>query len=364
MKYHDRSRQAIKIAGKLARVRKIAILQASAPGDFIFTLPALEALRHTYPRAEFVLLGQEWHATFLHGRPSPIDRVVVVPDYCGAHETDLSDQEVNELTCFFARMQAERFDLALQMQRGGRDVSTFLLRLQARVSAGYATSDGPQLDRSLLYTPFQHEILRWQEVATLVGVAKEACTQPELVVIAKDLEESLRVVAADPRPLVVLHPGSDDPRCRWPGQHFAAVGDALAREGMRIAITGSEQEVDLATGVARQMRAPALNVAGKLSYAGLCGLLSRCRLVIANDAAIQQLASCVGTATIGLYWCVNMLSSGPLNRQRHLPFISWQLHCPTCDHNQLYGHCGHLASLITDISSDEVISSARELLRA
>ncbi|GCE08719.1 glycosyltransferase family 9 protein [Dictyobacter aurantiacus] len=359
MKYHDTPHQAIKVAGKLTRVKKIAILQAGAPGDFIFTLPALEALRHTYPRAEIVLLGQNWHAAFLRGRPSPIDRVVVVPACQDAHATDHRDLE-----WFFAHMQAEHFDLALQMQDGSRGISAFLLRLQARVTAGYDAPDGPQLDRSLPYTPFQHEILRWQEIAALVGAATETNSQPELIVMAKDLEESLRVVAADSCPLVVLHPGSDDPRGRWPGQHFAAVGDALAREGMRIVITGSEQESDLATQITRQMRASAQNVAGKLSYAGLCGLLSRCRLTIANDAAIQQLASCVGSATIGLYWCVNMLSGGPLNRLRHRPFISWQLDCPICGHNQLYERCGHLASLITDISSDEVINGAWELLRA
>ncbi len=50
-------------------VRRIAVLRANAIGDFIFTLPALEAIRAAYPDAELVLLGRPWHATFLADRP-------------------------------------------------------------------------------------------------------------------------------------------------------------------------------------------------------------------------------------------------------------------------------------------------------
>jgi len=68
---------------KVSGVHKIAVLRANALGDFIFTLPALEALRTMYPHAEIVLLAKEWHAAFLAQRPSPIDRVIVIPNYGG-----------------------------------------------------------------------------------------------------------------------------------------------------------------------------------------------------------------------------------------------------------------------------------------
>lgn len=55
-------------------VRKIAVLRANALGDYVFSLPALDALRAAYPQAEIVLLGQPWHARFLAGRPGPLDR--------------------------------------------------------------------------------------------------------------------------------------------------------------------------------------------------------------------------------------------------------------------------------------------------
>lgn len=66
---------------KVPGVRRIAVLRANVLGDFIFALPALEALRAAYPQAEIVLLAKKWHATFLQGRPGPVDRVVAVPPF-------------------------------------------------------------------------------------------------------------------------------------------------------------------------------------------------------------------------------------------------------------------------------------------
>src|SRR5215213_4233184 len=52
-------------------VHKLAVLRANAIGDYLVSLPAIEALRSAYPAAELVLLGAGWHASFLAGRPGP-----------------------------------------------------------------------------------------------------------------------------------------------------------------------------------------------------------------------------------------------------------------------------------------------------
>src|SRR5918912_1332 len=74
------------LAGRVANVTKIAVLRANGLGDFIFALPALEALRAAYPQAELVYLGKRWHHALLAGRPGPLDRIVVVPPSAGVNE--------------------------------------------------------------------------------------------------------------------------------------------------------------------------------------------------------------------------------------------------------------------------------------
>ena len=51
-------------------VHKLAVLRANAIGDYLVSLPAIQALRAAYPAAELVLLGTGWHAGFLAGRPA------------------------------------------------------------------------------------------------------------------------------------------------------------------------------------------------------------------------------------------------------------------------------------------------------
>ena len=79
---------------KLNNIQKIAILRANALGDFIVTLPAVNALRNAYPNAEIVLLGKPWHKKYLSKGRSPIDRVIVVPVKKGIrNEVGLTEDE-------------------------------------------------------------------------------------------------------------------------------------------------------------------------------------------------------------------------------------------------------------------------------
>ena len=96
-------------------VQKLAVLRANAIGDYLVSLPAIEALRAAYPAAELVLLGSDWHVGFLAGRPGPVDRCLPVPPTVGVRD-DRPPAPPAEVDRFFARMRAERFDLAVQLQ--------------------------------------------------------------------------------------------------------------------------------------------------------------------------------------------------------------------------------------------------------
>ena len=93
-------------------VRKLAVLRANAIGDYLISLPAIEALSSAYPDAELVLLGSDWHASFLAGRPGPVDRCLPVPPTTGVRD-DHPPSPPAMVDRFFARMRAERFDLAV-----------------------------------------------------------------------------------------------------------------------------------------------------------------------------------------------------------------------------------------------------------
>ena len=342
-------------------IHKIAVLRSNGIGDLIFALPALNALRLAYPDAEIVLLGLDWHAQFLTGRPGPVDRVVVIPRSRGVRDTsDFTDDDPNELDRFFRVMQEEHFDLAIQMHGGGRYSNPFVNRLGARLTIGLRSPDAVPLDRWVPYSYFQMEILRYLEVVSLVG-ANLANLEPQVNITEQDLAESREVVPESKKPLVVIHPGAGDPRRRWPVEKFAAVGNALAWAGAHVAVIGTEAEHDLVAGVVNEMSAKAQNLCGHLSLGGLAGLLARASVMVSNDSGPLHLAAAVDTATVGIYWCGNLITAGPVTRSRHRPAISWRLDCPVCGLNCTRNSCEHAVSFVADVSQEEVTTLAVEL---
>ena len=344
-------------------VRKIAVLRAGGLGDLIFTLPALDALRAAYPEAGITLLGGPLQTGLLSGRPEPVARAITVPPSTGVNGPDTGvDEDEEELECFFERMRGERFDLALQMHGGGGYSNPFVRRLGARVTAGAQAPEASPLDRTVPYVYFQSEILRYLEIASLVG-ARTPDPEPRLRVTDEDLAEARGVLPEAEGSLVALHPGAGDARRRWPPEKFVAVGDVLAEAGARVAVVGVEEDQALISGIVDAMDCEAFDLCGRLSLGGLAGLLNRCAVVVSNDSGPLHLAGAVGTATVGIYWGPNLINAGPPNRVRHRPVLSWRSNCPVCGATLFDNDCGHAASVVADVPTEEVAGYALELLQ-
>lgn len=348
--------------GIVAAVRKIAVLRANALGDFIFGLPAMEALRAAYPQAELVLLCAGWIADFVNARPGPITRAVAVPAFRGVTVAPDGPEDVAAQAGFLRAMAAESFDLAVQLHGGGRHSNPLTGRLGARLTVGLRADDAPPLDRSVPYDYYQREVLRYLEVVALVG-ARPVTVVPRLAVTPADLVEAAGVVPEDGRPLAVIHPGVGDERRRWPAEKFAAVAQALARRGVRLVLTGTPQDRELCAQVAALSGAGAVeNACERLSLKGLAGLLSRSRLVVSNDTGPLHVGAAVGAATVGVYWCGNLINAGPMAQARSRVAISWRLSCPVCGRDCTRDHCSHAVSFVADVPVAEVLGHALGLL--
>lgn len=338
--------------------RKIAVLRANALGDLVFCLPALHSLRAAYPDSEIVLLGGHVHHALLTGRPSPVDRVEIVPAAPGLVEGEVDAARLDE---FVERMRRERFDLAIQMHGGGRTSNPFVLGLHARVTAGLRSPDAPALDRWMPYVYYQPEVMRYLELVSLVG-AGAITYQPSLAITPGDRAEAAEVLPD--RRYAVLHPGASDIRRRWPAAGFAAVGDRLAETGLRVVLTGTRAEREVVEETARAMRSRPVLAVDRLSLGGLAGLLSRATVVVSNDTGPLHLADAVGTRTVGIYWCGNLVNGAPFNRIRHRPVASWRTQCPVCGTDCVRDRCEHSVSFVADVPVDEVAEAALDLLEA
>ncbi|HEY8607713.1 MAG TPA: glycosyltransferase family 9 protein [Noviherbaspirillum sp.] len=348
----------------LPDVRRIVVLRPNAVGDFVFSLPCLHALKAAYPDADITYVGRQWHADFLAGRPGPVDRVEVIPPCPGVGMPPDAEVDQAAVEDFVDRMRAQRFDLALQIYGGGLYSNPFVRRFGARLTIGMRAANAPALDRSVRHGDLQNRRLQMLEVAALAGAGRlDLGAEPELQATDADRREAEAVLPATPgQRLVILQPGSTDPRRCWPPERYAAIGDLLAAKGMTVAVNGTRDEGPMVRAVRERMRQPAIDLTGRLSLSGLCGLLDRAALLVSNDTGPLHLGLALGTPAIGIYWLSNLAESAPLRQDLHRAAMSARVHCPVCGEENLRTRCPHDASFVDLVEVEQVHDMAMELL--
>lgn len=348
-------------AAPVPGVRRLAVLRANGLGDYVVAEPALAALHRAYPDAELTLLGAAHHEALLAGRRSPIDRVVVVPPVHGVRvKTADPDATEEEIEGWAGEQRAYGYDLAVQMHGGGRHSNQLLLRLGARVTAGSATPDAPRPDRWVPYTPYQHDTVRWLEVAAAAGAAATR-VEPRLDVRAEDLAASHAVVPPGAAPLLVVHPGATDARRCYPEDRLGAIAQDLADRGARVVVAGGGADAERVARVVAGMRTTPETAVGTLELPALIGLLARASMMLGNDSGPRHLAGAVGTPTVAVFTYANLADVAPLTRVWHRVLVSWHGGCRVCGLRVLEGWCGHGASATHDVDVAEVREAALDL---
>jgi len=354
-------------------VRRIVVLRANGLGDYVVAQPALAALRAAYPDATITLVTSPPVAALLDGRPSPVDEVLAAPRVAGVRGEPGSDGPPDDPPAvvdeFCAALRRRRFDLGVQLHGGGGNANPLLLRFGARVTAGSRAPGAAPLDRTVPWTPYQHDLMRWLEVVSLVG-AEPVRLRPTLAVTAADRAAAAAAlgdagVDITDGPLVAVHPGATDPRRRWPAGRLGELGRALTERGARTVVLGGGGDAALVDEIRAGLgpaAADAVDLAGRLSLSGLVGVLERVDLFVGNDSGPRHIAEAVGTPTVGVFTRANLVDVSPLFRARHRVLVSWASRCDACGGDYLATACDCGASVLGDVSVDDVLTPALELL--
>lgn len=354
-------------------VHRIAVLRGGGLGDLMFAMPAIRALAAAYAHARVTLLGSPMHAELLRGRPGAPHDVVVVPATTGVREG--AGEDPAETERFLQRMRRCHFDLAVQVHGGGGFSNPFLLALGAAHTIGTRSADAANLERTLPYVYYQHEVLRALEVVGLAGAAPVGL-EAVVAVSAEEYEAAARLLDHAADGVVVMHPGATDARRRWPADRFAEVAARIADDGAQVIVVGDAGERGLAEEILERARERASetarplirSIAGELNLSQLTGLLASADVVLANDSGPRHLAQAVGARTVSVFWIGNVINGAPLGRGRHRVHMSWTNRCPVCgaDCTQVDAatRCEHDVSFVADVAVEPVYEDVRALLRS
>src|SRR3954468_14643694 len=338
-----------------ADAMKIAVVRALQLGDLLCIVPALRALNACYPAARITLIGLPWARQFAARFRRYVYGFAEFPGFPGMPERAC---DTAALPYFYERMQAEGFDLALQMHGDGRMMNPLTVLMGPRHTAGFYRSGNycPDPERFLVWDDREHEINRYLRLLEAIGVpAKGRHLEFPLTEADWDEWRALNAALRLDR-YVCLHPGSQLPSRRWPAERFAEVGDALAMDGWRVVVTGTAAESRLIDKVISLMRQPVLNLGGRTSLGGLAALISRARLLVCNDTGVSHIAAAMRTPSVVVCSGADPQRWAPLNHQLH-HVLYHDVPCRPCAHAEC--PVGHPCAL--GVSVNDVLSEVRRL---
>jgi ADP-heptose:LPS heptosyltransferase len=290
--------------------RKIALVRPSRIGDFVCASPALRALKAGLPGAEIAMITLPMFRDLVERLPY-IDRFIEFPGYPG-----LASQffEARKATRFFEEMQAENFDLAIQLQGSGVYSNPFTLMLGAKKTVGFLRPGDPRdaLDGAITFPQRGHEVERLLAMIDFLDLPRQG-TETEFPLLDVDLMAANKMLAGSKKPLVGIHPAAHSLTRRWPLDRFAQVARTLRqRTGGTLVILAGPGETGLAAQLERMLaQESVLNLAGKTSLMELGGVIKQLDVLVTNDSGPAHISYALRIPTVTIWGGEDLERYGP-----------------------------------------------------
>jgi ADP-heptose:LPS heptosyltransferase len=341
-------------------VRRVALVRLRVGlGDLLCSVPAVDRLRRARPDLHLTMITWPEMAPVLE-RTGGIDELLPFP---GAEGIPERPPDPSGWPAFAAAARERRFDLALQVYGDRPAANRVTADLGARLVGGFAPTgwEPPEDSRHLhlRYPLHLHEAQRHLSLFEHLGLPADGPPRMRFPVPAADEAEHARTLERHrlrPGRYAVLHPGASAPTRRWPVARFAAVGDALAADGLAVVVTGVPGERPISAAVTAAMRAPVVDLTGATGLGGLAALLRDAAVLVGNDTGSAHLAVAVGGASVTVFLPgdpVRWAHRGP--RQRT---VAADVPCAPCPHLR----CPIDFRCAASVRPDAVLAAARELV--
>lgn len=337
-------------------VKRILLRGTNWIGDAVMTLPALSAIRKTYPGAKLSVLVKPWVAD-IYGLCPHADEVIIY-ERPGRHE------RVGGILRLAKELKAANFQIAICLQNAIE--AAIIARLAGiPVRAGY-NSDG----RGFLLT---HAVQRTNAIKKMRQTeyylamvkslgCKEGETGPYLRLSSEDgiVAEKLlsRYGIGNRGPLIGMAPGATyGPAKRWFPERFSALADRLKEEFQaEVILFGSDADRETTKKVQQASHYTFVDLAGETNLRTAVSLMYRCDLFVSNDSGLMHVAGAIDVPTIAVFGSTNPSATAPLGEKSVIIYKG--VDCSPC----LKETCPKDFRCMEMIGTDEVYSTARKLL--
>lgn len=298
-------------------INRIVVIKLRHIGDVLLTVPAIRALKETFPGASVSALVNSGTEDMLSLNPL-VDSVI-------SFDRKIKGQgplgrSIRELS-FIRSLRRRSFDMAVDLTGGDRPAILGFLS-GARYRLGYRPKGG-FIGKRLLYTHLAeppkagtHTVLRDLGVVRAFGIE----TKNLAVDIHASKEDDDFVAAllkangigADTR-FVHVHPTSRWMFKCWSDEGMAFVMDELQRHGFKVVVTAGPADVEIkrVRSIIGLMKRPPVDLSGRLKLKHLVGISARAAFFFGVDSAPMHIAAATGIRVVALFGPSGAFDWGP-----------------------------------------------------
>ena len=320
------------------------VIRPGGIGDAVLLIPAILALKDTYPDARITVLAEKRNGAIFTLCPA-IDEIVhydrlgeLLSGLRGSYDVVIDTEQWHRLSAVVARM------------------------VRAPVKIGFDTNERRRMfTHPIPYSHDDYETISFAHLLEPLGIETvdvEMGTQflsvPDAATgLAAGLLESLHG-----EPFVVVFPGASIPERRWGAERFRRVAEVLSVFGIRIVVVGGKE--DRRQGEVIAGGGLGLNLAGLTSLSEAAAVIQRSSLLLGGDSGVLHIAVGLGIPTVSLFG-PGMAKKWAPQGERHI-VINKGLPCSPCTRFGTTPPCPVNVRCMRDITVDEVVNAVTMLL--
>ena len=336
-------------------------MRLGSMGDIIHTLPAVTALRRTFPEASLGWVVEERWAELLCTLPEPrsgprsprrplVDRLHTVNTKAWRRSL-LSAQTWEQVAAGISELRAQRYEVAVDFQGAVRSA---LIARWSGAPVIYGVAQPRENAASMFYT--RQVIARGSHVVEQNLSLAEAVAQRSLemptIEFPRDEAVEKQTEGGAFGDFALLNPGAGWGAKQWPPERYGNVARGLAEDGLKSVINFGPGEQHLMKAVESASGGKAKGIACSLTE--LIALTRRARLFIGGDTGPMHLAAALGIPVVAIF--------GPTNPERNGPFRTRSIVLRSPVSPTTHVRSAQPDSGMLEISSDEVVAAAKKLM--
>lgn len=303
-------------------IPRILIIRLSAIGDVVRVLPALHALRRTFPDAQIDWVVERKSADVVEGHPA-LDHVLVF---------DRRGHGLRDTVSFLKLCVAIRqghYDIIMDFH--GILKSGLLMAFSGvRDRYGFAPPRAQEL--SWLFAkkrvPLPDRIMnRVEENLYLLDAVTLYQDEPEAAIfVPEDIQDEVDAFFEQTfdgaKRIVALHPPVDRKEKQWPLEYFGRLADMLQADGrFDVLITWGPGQYTAVEGVLQNCRRNPVVAPETSSLKHYAWIAQRADLYFGGDTGPMHIASAMGTPVVAVFGGTDPVQHAPYKRDCEILYI-------------------------------------------